>query len=168
MISVLVWIIGLTAVFALTVASGQPEDLLTGAVVSSVTVFLLRDLIWPNGAASRQLTLRRVAGALIGFPGFFLATIRDMTVGTWVVGMVVLGVRPLREPGVVIVPVDDRSEAGAVVTAIATTISPGELAVWHDTEKQELHMHLVDAGDPDAVRARHKWLYEKFQRRFVP
>lgn len=168
MISLLLWWIALTIVFVLAIASGEPLDVVIGAILAAGTLAMLRGLLWPAGAASRTLTTGEALRRLAAAPIYCAVVVWEITVGTWQVARVVLGLAPIHEPGIVVIPVDDRSEAAAVLTALAATVSPGELVVHHDTERRELHMHLLDASDPDAVRERYRRTYERFQKRVLP
>ena len=50
---------------------------------------------------------------------------------------------------------------------VLTGEAPDEVPVDVDEERDVLIVHLVDATDPDAVRARHHRAYERWQRRVV-
>jgi multisubunit Na+/H+ antiporter MnhE subunit len=90
--------------------------------------------------------------------------LRDITVGTWQVALVVLGLRPLRCPGIVAVPLGDRTDLGAVVSSLVSTLSPGELVVDIDHDRGAILVHVLDASDRDAVRARFEDFYRRHQR----
>ena len=66
-----------------------------------------------------------------------------------------------------------RSRAATVRGRVAlwgvlTGEAPDEVPVDVDEARDVLIVHLVDASDPDAVRARHQRAYERWQRRVVP
>jgi multisubunit Na+/H+ antiporter MnhE subunit len=50
---------------------------------------------------------------------------------------------------------------------VLTGEAPDEIVVDVDVERDVLIVHLVDARDPDAVRARHRRAYERWQRTVV-
>lgn len=154
----------LTAVYALMLASTDPLDVALGVMLSIALVIGLRRFLFPGGLTA----LPGLAGRAIAGPRLVASVLRDVVVGTWDVALVILGLRPLRSPGIVELPVDDRSDLAAVVAALTATLSPGELVVDFDWERRVVLMHLLDASDPTAARARWREHYERFQRAVVP
>lgn len=149
----------LVAVYLLALASLDPLDALAGALIGlAVMVWFRRFLLGerPLGGAE---TARRV---LAFFP-FAAVTIAEIVRGTWRVALIVLGLRPLSRPGIVLIPIGDRSEAGVAATALAITLSPGELLVDIDHEREVMLIHVLDAHDPDAVRAHYDNFYRRYQ-----
>ena len=159
-------IVALAGIYALTLASAKPLDLLIGVALAGGVVVLLQRTLPAGGerAAGAGAIARRLAHA----PRLLAHVAWTIVVGTWEVALVVLGLRPLREAGIVELPVDDRSEAGAVVAALALTLSPGELLVDFDWEREVALMHVLDASDPDALRRRWREDYQRRQRKVVP
>lgn len=151
----------LTAVYAAVLASTDPLDLLTGAVLAGLV--LLAAGARPRGGPGTASLVRRA----LALPGFALSVLVDAARGTWDVALVVLGLRPLGTAGVVEVPIGERSPAGVVAFAIANTLTPGEVVVDVDQERGVILLHVLDAEDPDAVRRRHERGYER-QRRVIP
>lgn len=154
----------LTLVYALVLDSFHPLDLAAGALIGAAVLagfrrFLLASPGLPAGELARR-TVRLVPLAL--------ATVREISVGTWEVALVVLGLRPLRSPGIVVIPFEDRTPTGVSVTAMIATLSPGEFLVEIDWERREILMHVIDASDPDAVRAHHRRFYRRYQRPVFP
>lgn len=45
--------------------------------------------------------------------------------GTWNVALIMIHLRPLGQPGIVAIPIEERSQRDIAVTALVTTISPG-------------------------------------------
>jgi multicomponent Na+:H+ antiporter subunit E len=155
----------LTAVYALTLASFAPWDLLAGLLISAALLLATRRLrLQDSGGCAPPPLWRRV----VGFPVLCLAVLRDITVGTWHVALVVTGLRPLREPGIVAIPVGDRTAAGVAASALLVTLSPGEVFVDVDHERQVMLLQVIDASDPDAVRERHEAFYRRYQRGVFP
>ena len=108
----------LTLVYALTLGSFAPWDLVAGLLVSAALVLATRRLqIQAAGAGVRPPLWRR----LVRFPVLCLAVARDVTIGTWQVALVVTGLRPLRQPGIVAVPLGDRTDAGVAASALLLT-----------------------------------------------
>lgn len=155
-------LIGLVAVYALTLGSLQPGDLAIGAAVAVAVLTLTRRFFEP-APGTPPMTLRR----LRRFPAFAWAVLREIAAGTWMVAMVVLGIRNVI-PGIVAVPVGERSETGVAVTALAINLSPGELLVDVDWSRELMFVHVLDADDPDDVRSRYAAFYDRYQRAVFP
>lgn len=153
----------LTCVYGLALASFDPWDLALGLVASAATLVLFRRILFGGRPASIEGLGRRA----LGLPRLVWRVLVDITVGTWKVAAVVLHLRPLERPGIVVVPFGERTELGVVVSAFASTLSPGEYLVDIDWERRCFLMHVLDAGDPEAVRARFADFYERSQRQVV-
>lgn len=154
----------LTVVYLLTLASADPLDALTGLVVAGAVLVATRRLTRVHTAPAGLA----LGGRVLRFTPFALAVAREIAVGTWRVALVVLGVRKLRRPGIVAVPVGDRSPTGVVATALTVTLSPGEVFVDLDSERGVMLFHVLDASDPEAVRDRFEHLYQRYQRGVFP
>ena len=101
----------LAATYALTLASADPVDLLTGLVLAAVLM-----LPCAVGFPRRESGIRRPC-SFESWPFRCCgALLVDMTKGTWDVSLRVLHLRPLQSPGIVVVPVGDRSPRGVAVT----------------------------------------------------
>jgi multicomponent Na+:H+ antiporter subunit E len=154
----------LVAVYLLALASVDPLDALVGAVLAAGLVLGLGGLLFPGGEVRAGEAVRRA----IAFVPFVAVILRDITVGTWEVALVVLHVRPLERPGIVAVPIGSRTRTGVAVTALVATLSPGEFLVDVDWERKQMLLHVLDATDPDAVRARHETFYRRWQKPVFP
>lgn len=156
--------LGLGGIFLLTLASTDPVDLLLGVALGWALLVALhgRLRLGPTGE------LPPLGRRLLWFPAFAAAVAADVVHGTWDVALRVLHVRPLERPGIVRVPIGDRSERGVGVSALATTLSPGTVLVDVDWERHDLLLHVIDASDPDEVRARLHRFYHRYQRRVFP
>jgi multicomponent Na+:H+ antiporter subunit E len=150
----------LTAVYLLVLASTEPADAVTGLLVAGGALAVARRA--PGNP--RTGTLRSPL-ALVPFLG---AVLMEVTKGTWDVALVVVGLRRLRGPGVVEIPIGDRTELGTVVSAVASTLSPGEVLIDIDADRGVYLIHALDASDPDDVRAHHLQGYERWQKRALP
>jgi multisubunit Na+/H+ antiporter MnhE subunit len=162
--SVLVRIVLLCAVYALTLASADPLDLLAGVLLGVVLVATLRERLPRGGGGDGPSVLGRVTA----FPLFVLALLADIARGTWDVALRVVHLRPVDHPGIVRIPIGDRTPLGVAVSALATTLSPGSVFIDVDLEAGVMLLHVIDAGDPDQVRAAHLRFYERYQRRVFP
>lgn len=161
----LVSLVLLTLFWACALASTDPWDLALGALVSAL---LLRSLSGFLFRHRPRLPLRALPRRLLGLIPFVVAVIRETIRGTWGVALVCLRLRPLRRSGIVAVPMGERSEVGVAVTALAMTLSPGSFLVDVDQERRLLFFHVLDASDPDRVRADQARMYERWQRHVFP
>lgn len=154
----------LTIVYVLVLASLDPWDLALGAALSGGVLVVFRAFLFGR----RPVPIEDLGRRALAVPRFVWAVLVDITVGTWGVALVVLGIRPLSSPGIVVVPLGERTEAGVVVSAFAATLAPGEYLVDVDWANRHMLMHVLDASDPDAVRERFDDFYHRYQRRLVP
>lgn len=160
-------IVLLTVVYALVLASFEPLDLLFGALVSGVLVFTLSRFLFPErgwSATVRGGFLSRAAA----FPAYAAAVIWDITLGTWTVAAYSLGIKKLQSPGIVAVPIGERTPVGVAVSSLATTLSPGTFLVDVDWEREVMLIHSIEAGDPDAVRSSLEKMYQRYQKKVFP
>lgn len=160
----LLWLALLTLVYAFALASFDPLDLLLGALLSSGLLVVLRAFVF----GGRPVPISALARRAIALPPFAWAVIRDITIGTWLVASVVLGVRPLEQPGIVAVPFGDRSPNGVILTGFVATLSPGEFLVDIGWGGRRMLLHVLDARDPEAVRTRFADFYRRYQREIAP
>ena len=161
MIGVLLRAAGLATIYLLVMSSLEPGDVLVGAVLGLLAAFSLR----PH--RMRRSTIERIAPheRLGAFGGMVLATLREMIIGSWRVVRFCLG--DAANPGFVEIPRDGRSRRSVALWGVLTGESPDEVPVDVDEARDVLVVHLVDASDPDAVRARHRRAHERWQRRVV-
>lgn len=152
----------LTLVYALALGSFQPWDLALGAGASVALLLAVR------GGGARGMRVRGLLLRSAAFVPLVVAVAKDVAVGTWEVALVTLGLRPLARPGIVALPVGERTPIGVAVSALCATISPGEVLVEVDEERDAILLHVIDASDPDAVRERHARFYRRYQKRVFP
>lgn len=154
----------LVAVYLMDVGSTSPWDAAFGAVAgAAVLVGFRRFLGVGEGPGNGSLVARTLA-----FPRLVLAIAVDVAVGTVRVAMVTLGIEPLRAPGIVEVPIGERSETGIAVSALASTLSPGAFLIDVDREAGVMRFHVLDASDPEQVIHDHQQFYRRFQRAVFP
>ncbi len=142
-------------------------DLLVGAVVSGALVFGLSRFLFPERGWSGSVRggfLRRLAA----FPVYAGAVVWDVIQGTWTVSLYTLGIRELRSPGIVAVPIGERTPVGIAVSTLATTLSPGTFLVAVDHEQGVMLIHAIEAGDPDEVRDSLEQMYQRYQKKVFP
>lgn len=156
--------LGLGLLFVLSLPSTDPVDLLLGVALGAVLVAGLGDRLrlGPGGHVPP------LAERILWMPVFLAAVAYDVLDGTWDVTLRVLHLRGVERPGLVRVPIGERSERGVAVSALATTLSPGSVLVDVDWERGDMIVHVIDAAHPDRVRERHHRMYDRYQRRVFP
>lgn len=152
------------AVYLLTLASLHPLDVLAGVLLGAGLVWALGGLLLRDAGPAAGGVARRA----LAFAPFAVVIVRDIVRGTWRVALVVLHVRPLVCPGIVAVPLGGRSRTGVTVSSLVATLSPGEFLVDVDWEREVMLLHVLDASDPDAVRAEHEGFYRRWQEPVFP
>jgi multicomponent Na+:H+ antiporter subunit E len=162
-IRVLLSLVLLILVYALVLASFDPWDLAVGAVISTLL------LIWAGGClfGERPAPLPDLPRRVVAFVPYLGAVIVDVLVGTWNVALVVLHIRPLRQVGLVAVPIEDRTPTGIAVSALAATLSPGAVFVDVDRDRQAMLFHIL-ATDPTTFAAAQQQMYRRYQRHVFP
>jgi len=154
-------LLGLVAVYLLTLTSVDPLDAAGGLVVGAAALLYVRRLL-DDGPRLEPLGRR-----LVHAPRFAWGVLRELVSGTLLVLGVVLGLRERRQ-GIVAIPLGDRTDIGVAVSALALNLSPGEVMLDVDWERRVMYIHVLDAADPDAVRRRHAEFYERDQRGLFP
>ena len=159
----------LTLVYAFVLASFSPWDLLLGFVFSATLLYVFRDFVLGNSASGRSsVRASELFGRVAAFGPFAAVAVWAIVEGTWEVTLVTLHLRRLESPGVVAVPIGERTSTGIAVSALVTTLSPGTFLVDVDEERGVMLIHTIDAGDPDAVREAHQEFYRRYQRGVFP
>lgn len=149
----------LASVYLLVLTSLEPGDILVGALLG-LAVSLALDPRTPSPGGARATA--RVGAAALG-----VAVIAaEMARGSGRVVRFCLGAKA--DPGFVEIPRDGRSRRNLGLWGVLTGEAPDEVPVDIDDDRDVLIVHLVDAGDPDAVRARHRRAYTRWQRKVVP
>ncbi len=154
----------LTLVYALALASFDPWDLLFGAGLSAALVFASRRFVFDTEPGRGP----GLAGRVVAFVPFAAVVFWEIVVGTWEVALVTLHLRPLEKPGIVAVPIGDRTPKGVAAWAIVTGLPPGSFFVDVDRERGVALIHVLDAGDPDAFREQQEDFYRRYQSRVFP
>jgi multicomponent Na+:H+ antiporter subunit E len=163
-------IVALTLVYALALASFHPWDLLIGAGLSAALLFASRRFVFdadgtPPRPAGCGLTL---LGRVVAFVPFAAIVFREILVGTWEVTLVTLHLRPLVRPGIVAVPVGERTPTGVAVWAVVTGLPPGSFFVDVDRERGVALIHVLDSRDPDGFREDQEEFYRRYQSKVFP
>lgn len=157
-------LVPLVLVYVLVLASTDPWDIATGTALAGGLLWAARGFVF----GGRPAPIAGLAARLVAFLPFAAATVWDILRGTWAVALVVLHLRPLRHPGIVAVPIGERTRLGVAVAALVMTLSPGEFLVDIDWGRGAMLLHVLDASDPEAVRAAHERFYQRYQRHVFP
>lgn len=152
-------LIALAGLYLLALASTAPGDIAAAVVVAAAALAIARRAPSAGGGGLRSL---------LALPRFVLVTLADVATGTWEMALAVLGARSTDAAGFVEIPIEPRTPAGAITSALASSLSPGEVLLDIDAERGVIVMHVFDASDPDAIRERHARGYERHQRRAFP
>jgi multicomponent Na+:H+ antiporter subunit E len=158
-------VIVLAAVYTLVLGRLTPADLVTALVTASAVRLALGPFLRATTGVAVAVpppVVRRLAG----LPWLALGVALDVTRGALQVMAVVLG-RPAR-PGVVEVPLEPETRAGVVAGTLALTLSPGSVVIDVDERRRRVRLHVIDARDPDAVRAAVRDFYRRYQRPVFP
>lgn len=160
MIGNLLRVVALTGLYLLVVSSTKVGDVAIGLVIATLVVALGRR--HRESAGSAGSTARRLAGvpALIG------GTLVDVVTGSAEVVRCCLRRPP--DPGIVRIPTGPTSPASFAAWGIRLGITPNTVVVDVDEERGEVLVHVLDAHDPDAVRADQLASYRSRQRRVFP
>lgn len=161
-------VVALTLVYALALASFHPWDLLIGAVLSSILLFSFRRIVFGTDHGSEAARKRSLLRRALAFVPFCLVVLRDILAGTWEVVLVVLHLRPLASPGIVAVPVGERTPTGVAVWAVVTGLPPGSFFVDVDRERGVALIHVLDARNPEAFREEQEDFYRRYQSKVFP
>ena len=160
----LISLAALILIYLLVLASTDPWDVGFGALVGAALLLGTRDFVF----SGRTFPIPNLAQRTLAFLPFVAATVWDILRGTWTVALVVLHLRPLRRPGIVAIPIGERTPLGVAITSLVTTLSPGTFLVDVDEADRTMLMHVLDASDPDAVREEYEAFYRRYQRHVFP
>jgi multisubunit Na+/H+ antiporter MnhE subunit len=157
----------LTVVFCLTLASYDPWDMLVGAVLGSIVLAVFHNAL-PEIQGKPARELPSLPSRILRFVPFAGITVWEILIGSVRVAAIVIGLRKLEHPGIVAVPIGDRSKFGVVVTGITTSLAPGSILLDVDWDRNLMLVHVIDASDPDQIRADMQKLYDRYQRKVFP
>lgn len=155
-------IVLLSCLYAAVLADFGLANLLVAAIVAATLLYLWRDFLFGGRPGRLSGLLRR---AVAFFP-FLCVVVADVVQGALQVALVVLHLRRPDNAGVVAVPVGERTERGVAVTSLVSVLSPG--TVFIESDDAAMLFHVLDASDPDGVRAGFERFYQRYQRSVFP
>jgi multicomponent Na+:H+ antiporter subunit E len=160
----LIALAALVLIYLLVLASIDPWDAFLGALLGTVLLVATRDFVF----GGRLTPIPDLARRILTFLPFAAAIVGDILRGTWRVTLVVLHLRPLRHPGIVAIPIGERTPLGVAVFALVTGLSPGTFLVDVDEADRTMLVHVLDASNPDAVRKEYEAFHRRYQRHVFP
>lgn len=158
----------MTLIYCFALASFHPWDVGIGVALSIITMLIFRTFLKSTADAVARGKRPGPVRRFVAFFPFAGKIVWDIVDGTWQVLMILIGVRPLDQPGIVKVPIGDRSPTGVAVSGMATTLAPGTVLVDVDWEEGVMLIHAISAADPDEVRRIHQEFYDQYQRYVFP
>jgi len=150
----------LMGIYLLVLTSARPGDAEVGLLLGLALALALRSPRAGGRAATPRLAVLPALGRVLG------QTAVEMVRGSWRTARFCLRGGGGR-PGFVEIPRGERSRHAVALWGVLTGEAPDEVPVDIDEERDVLIVHLVDAGDPEAVRARHARAYERAQSKVV-
>ena len=96
-----------------------------------------------SGEAGARASIAAVR--ILHFIPFAGITVWEILIGSVRVAAIVIGIRKLEHPGIVAVPIGDRSKFGVMVTGITTSLSPGSIVLDVDWDRNLMLVHVIDA-----------------------
>lgn len=164
MLQRIVAVVLLALVYAAALASFAPADLALGALLGAALTRRYGAFVF----RAEPRPLRELPGRAAALPPLAWAVTRSVFTGTWQVARAVVRPSSLRRPGIVTVTLPEAQAEGVEMCALLLTLSPGSLAVDVDAEHRRIHLHVLDATDPDAARRDVERFYRRYQRKVFP
>jgi multisubunit Na+/H+ antiporter MnhE subunit len=155
MIGLLLRAAGLTLVYLLVLTSVHPGDVAIGAILGLAVAAWLRPR---RGAAAAPAPV-----SLRGAAAMVAQTAAEMVRGSWRTVRFCLGAPAA--PGLVEIPRGDRTPVEVAIWGVLTGEAPDEVVVDVEEQRDVLVVHLIDAGDTEAVRERHRRTHARLRGR---
>jgi multicomponent Na+:H+ antiporter subunit E len=130
------WLLFTLIYLALT-SNLEPLNLLTGGIVGVVVLTLIRPPL-------ESMSPRNYPSSILGAGRYILILIYDLILsGIQIARLVLTPSLPIK-PGIINIPSQCQSDLGAALSAHAITLTPGELVVEMDTDRN-MYTHVLDA-----------------------
>jgi multisubunit Na+/H+ antiporter MnhE subunit len=149
----------LMGVYLLVMTSAKPGDAAAGLLLGLGLAVSLRPRLHGRRPATPTVS------TLVAFGRVLAMTAVEMAGGSWRTARFCL--RGGGRPGFVEIPRGGRTRHAVALWGVLTGEAPDEVPVDIDEARDVLIVHLIDAGDPEAVRERHRRAYERVQRKVV-
>lgn len=133
------------------------DSLVMGFVIGFAVLLVSQRIVGTPSYARR-------AWQLVDLLAFFLF---ELITSNLRVALDVLRPRLTMRPGVIAVPLELSSEAEVMLLVNLVMLTPGTLALDISSDRSELFIHTMHAGDPDKVRAQIKQGFERRIRRVL-
>lgn len=148
--------IALAIVWAAVTGEFSLANLLLGALVGAVGLFLVRDRV------GSPRFLRRAMRAL----SLGLLFLWELNVSAVKVGILVLtpNIRARLKPGIIAFPLTVKSDAEITLLANLITLTPGTLSVDVSDDRSTLYVHAISVPDREALVAS---IAKGFERRVL-
>ncbi|MDQ3458647.1 MAG: Na+/H+ antiporter subunit E [Deinococcota bacterium] len=140
--NLLVWNLGLALLWAAVTAEFTLYNLLVGAVLGFLVLFVTRPLIGETRYFHRPFITA----------GFLLFFIRELVVSSLKVAYEVITPGFRMRPGVVAVPLEVKTDAEITLLANLITLTPGTLSLDVSSDKRVLYVHAMYVTNAEAVR----------------
>ncbi len=151
---------GLVLVHLAMIGAWSLVDLLIAMLLGGVVALVSA----PRAGVSTAVLVQRV----VALPWFIIGLLLFIARGG--LQMLVVLVRRAQPAAVdcVELPFGARSEAGAAMTGLVASATPGSAFVSLDAERRVVLLNVIDASDPEAVRRELDSFYRRFQRHVYP
>jgi multicomponent Na+:H+ antiporter subunit E len=123
-----------------------------GFLVAFLVLWWLRPMLGPT-------TYFRKLPLAVGFSFVFLWEVVKSNLR---VAWDVVTPRKFRQPGIVAIPLDARSDLEITVLANLITLTPGSLCLDISEDRRTLYVHAMFVSDPDQVRHEIKQRFERW------
>ncbi|HEY8432492.1 MAG TPA: Na+/H+ antiporter subunit E [Sandaracinaceae bacterium] len=150
---------------ALVVLAGTGVRSAGNLALALLVGLALAPLVPRTHVRTRGLTALARAGALLVMIVAWAGALARGALGVW---PVLLGLRSARHGGLLSVELEAASDAGAILTGLVATSTPGTVVVELDEAGRQLVVHALDARRADALRRSLARFYARYQRRVVP
>jgi multisubunit Na+/H+ antiporter MnhE subunit len=151
-------------IYVAVLGSTDPVDLGVGFMIGAAVLLAAWQTIFDPDPPDLPPLWRRV----LSFFPWLIAIAREVLRGVFQVSRASIQRHDLPPAGVIEVPLGDRTIPGIGVSALTATLSPGEVLLDVDLERGVMYLHVLDASDPDSIRAAHAELYDRYQRKVMP
>ena len=156
-------VVPLAVLFWLLSGDFSWQTFVVGLCVAAAVVAMFGEHVFTEHPEAPGLVTR-----LVWFVPFVAVVQWDVIVGTWRVALIVLGLRTDFEPGILEVPIGERTRLGVAVTGLTVTLSPDSYLVGVDLDEEVMYFHVIDTSDPERTRERFDHLYGSYQRHVFP